>query len=150
MQQRNFGLNMNQLGGGKPTFWSIFSIEKFFVKLTCANKLTLLFILGNSNFFFFFQQTVFALIPCNLKTITPHISYASPVLWLKARRVKKIHFMKSTLTVVVPLCGELNTVEKHLLLQLFQLNKHNFDMNPLKNYFSSGKLSIRNMMSILE
>ena len=58
--------------------------------------------------------------------------------------------MKSTLTVVVPLCGELNTVEKHLLLQLFQLNKHNFDMNPLKNYFSSGKLSIRNMMSILE
>lgn len=52
--------------------------------------------------------------------------------------------------VVVPLRGEMNTVEKHLLLQLFQLNKHNFDMNPLKNYFSSGKLSIRKMMSILE
>lgn len=52
-----------------------------------------------------------------------------------------------------PLCVAAQKAEcwgKHLLLWLFQLNKHNFHMKPLQKCFGSGKLCTRNTMSRLE
>lgn len=142
---------MNWFGEEIPKFWPRISIEKFFAKLMCENELTLLFTSWTVTFFLEEQSSHSSHTILKLLPFTSHTLALCFGRW-PYRVKKKCTWWWASWWWCFHLCNhrERNTVEKHLLLQLFQLNKHNFNMNPLKNDFSSGKLSIRNMMSILE